>query len=217
LSGEEWATASCLKLLLNHLHSEALVEKEGESGDTALQSDIQHRIRGYTKRKYEGNGSVKNISCCLDPRFMLKNYSDEEAFVTSQSIVQQGVIIVRQMEEQRPPGDEKGIESSQSTDASCSAAPAKKRRLVNMLSTTITNPPQETMSDEECVMGELSRYLGYNQPEIKSNLNGGSGIVRSFLIFLCWLRSTSVYVQPVAPWKEYLARVEILLQPNTTA
>ena len=123
LSGEEQVIASCLKPLLNHLHSEALAEKEGESEDTALKSDIQHRVREYMKRKYKDDGSVKstlNISCCLDPRFMLKNYSDEEAFVARQSIVQQGVIIVRQMEEQHPPGDEKGIESSQSTDASCS-------------------------------------------------------------------------------------------------
>ena len=40
LSGEERVTASCLKPLLNHLHSEALAEKEG---DTTLKSDIQKR------------------------------------------------------------------------------------------------------------------------------------------------------------------------------
>ena len=37
LSGEERVTASCLKPLLNHLHNEALAEKEG---DTTLKSDI---------------------------------------------------------------------------------------------------------------------------------------------------------------------------------
>ena len=48
-----------------------------------------------------------------------------------------------------------------------SAAPAKKRRLKDILSTT--NALQGTMSNEECVKEELSCYLGYNQPEINSN------------------------------------------------
>jgi len=53
-------TASCLKPLLNNLHSEALAEKEGESEDTALKSDIQHRVREYMKRKYKDDGSIKS-------------------------------------------------------------------------------------------------------------------------------------------------------------
>ena len=70
LSGEECITASCLKPLLNHLHNEALAEK---GRDTPLKSDIQQRIKEYMKRKYDVSVmSTLNISCCLDPRFMLK-------------------------------------------------------------------------------------------------------------------------------------------------
>ena len=66
LSGEERVTASCLKPLLNHLHNEALAEKEG---DTTLKSDIQQRIKEYMKRKYDDESvmSTLNISCCLNP------------------------------------------------------------------------------------------------------------------------------------------------------
>ena len=38
-SEEEYVTVSCLKLLLNHLHSETLAEK----GDTILKSNIGKR------------------------------------------------------------------------------------------------------------------------------------------------------------------------------
>ena len=123
-----------------------------------------------TKYDDESVMSTLNISCCLDPRFMLKYYDDDdEAMATHQGIIQQGIVIARQMEEQQPPcpsasGENEGQEES--TD-DVSAALAKKRRLVDILSTT--NLPQEAMSIEECVKEELSHYLGYNQPEINSS------------------------------------------------
>ena len=94
LSGEERVTASCLKPLLNHLYNEALAEKEG---DTTLKSDIQQRIKEYMKRKYDDESvmSTLNISCCLDPRFMLKYCDDDEAIAIRQSIIQQGLVIAR--------------------------------------------------------------------------------------------------------------------------
>ena len=167
LSGEKRVTASCLNPLLNHLHNEVLTEKEG---DTTLKSDIQQRIEEYMKAKYDDESvtSTLNISCCLDPRFMLKYCNDDEAIATRQSIIQQGIVIARRMEEQqppRPPADGENERQEESIDVS--AAPAKKRRLVDILSTT--NSPQEAMSNEERVKEELSRYLGYNQPEINSN------------------------------------------------
>ena len=80
--------------MLNHLHNEALAEKEG---DTPLKSDIQQRIKEYMKRKYDVSVmSTLNISCCLDPKFMLKYCDDEhEATAIRQSIIQQGVVIAR--------------------------------------------------------------------------------------------------------------------------
>jgi len=113
--------------------------------------------------------------------------SDDETFVVHQSIVvQQGVVIARQMEEQHPSRDEREKEF---TDASCSATPAKKKRLVDILTVSSVSSPQEAVSNEERVKEELSRYLGYNQPEIHSNhLNGGSATVKNFLAFPFWLK-----------------------------
>lgn len=50
LSGEECATAPCSRLLLKHLHNEALAEKEG---NTTLKSNIQQSIKEYIKAKYD--------------------------------------------------------------------------------------------------------------------------------------------------------------------
>ena len=99
---------------------------------------------------------------------MPKNCSDEEAFDTRLSIIQQGIVIARRIEEQCSPGSE-NEEPSQSIDASCSVTPAKKRRLVDILSSSTANSSQETVSNEVRVKGELSCYLGYNQPEMKSS------------------------------------------------
>jgi len=167
LSGEKRVTASCLKPLLSHLHDEALAEKEGELGGTTLKVDIQQRIKQYMKRKYDDESikSMLNISSCLDPRFMLKKCSDDETFFVRQSIVQQGVVIARRMEEQHPSRDEREKES---TDASCSATPAKKTRLVDIFTVSSVSSPKEAVSNEERVKEELRRYLGYNQPEIHS-------------------------------------------------
>ena len=101
--------------------------------------------------------STLNISCCLDPVFMLKYCNDDEAMATCQSIIQQGIVTARWMEEQQPPRPSAGGENEkqeESTDVS--AAPAKKRRLVDILS--ITDSPQEAMNNEERVKEELSRH-----------------------------------------------------------
>ena len=117
-----------MKPLLNHLHNEVLAEKEG---DTTLKSDIQKRIKEYMKTKYDDESimSTLNISCCLDPRFMLKYCdNDDEAMATRQSIIQQGIVMTRQMEEQQLPHPSAGGENEkqeESTDVS--AAPAKKK------------------------------------------------------------------------------------------
>ena len=139
LSGEERVTASCLKPLLNHLQNEALAEKEG---DATLKSDIQLRIKQYMKAKYDDESvlSILNICCCcLDPRFMLKYCNDDEATATRQSIIQQGIIITRRMEEQQPsypPASGENERQEESTDVL--APPAKKSRLVDILSTATT-------------------------------------------------------------------------------
>ena len=116
--------------MLNHLHNKALAEKEG---DTPLKSDIQQRIKEYMKRKYDVSVmSTLNISCCLDPRFMHEN----EATAIRQSIIQQGVVIARRIEEQLPPCPTADGENDQEIFADGSVVPAKKRRLEDILSTT---------------------------------------------------------------------------------
>ena len=79
------------------------------------------------KTKYDDESvmSTLNISCCLDPRFMLKYCDDDEAMATCQSIIQQGIVIARQMEEQQPPrpsagGDNERQEESTYRYLSCS-------------------------------------------------------------------------------------------------
>jgi len=84
LSAEEHVTAPCLKPLLNHLFDEALVEREE---DATLTSDIQQRIKEYMKGKYEVESVINiiNISCCLDPRSMVRYFDDEETTNTCQT------------------------------------------------------------------------------------------------------------------------------------
>ena len=172
LSGEEHVTASCLKPLLDHMHNETFAEKEG---DTTLEYDIQQRIKQYMKRKYEDESvmSTLNIYSCLDTRFMLKYCNDDETIAIRQSIIQKGLIIARQIEEQQPPCPLADSENErQEKFTGPSAAPStKKKRLVDILCSAVctTNSTQQAMSNEEHVKEELSCYLGYNQPEINTN------------------------------------------------
>ena len=88
----------------------------------------------------------------------------------SHSVIQQGIFIARQTELQQPPRPSADGENERQEESIyiILAAPTKKRRLVDFLSTT--NSPQEAMDIEERVKEELSCYLGYNQPEINSSL-----------------------------------------------
>ena len=162
LSAEERVTASCLKPLLNHLHNEALVQNKG---DTTLKCDIQDRIKEYMRKKYEVESVIGtlNISCCLDPRFMLRYCSDEEASAISQTIIQEGIVVARRVEEQQPPQPTQTEDEIQK-----SPIPAKKRRLVDILTTT-NSSLGEILNHQERLQDELSRYLKYNKPDVSSN------------------------------------------------
>ena len=128
LSREERVTASYLKQLLNHLQNEALAEKEE---DITLKSDIQLRIKQYMKVKDDESVMsilkicILKICCCLDPRFMLKHCNDDETIAIRQSIIQQGIIIARRMEEQQPPRHPENERQEESTDVF--VAPVKMR------------------------------------------------------------------------------------------
>ena len=128
LSREERVTASYLKPLLNHLQNEALAEKEE---DITLKSDIQLRIKQYMKVKDDESVMsilkicILKICCCLDPRFMLKHCNDDETIAIRQSIIQQGIIIARRMEEQQPPRLPENERQEESTDVF--VAPVKIR------------------------------------------------------------------------------------------
>ena len=122
------------------------------------------------------------------------------------------------MEEQQPPCTLADRESEHQEEyTGPSAAPStKKRRLVDILCSAVcsTSSTQQGMSNEERVTIELSRYLGYNQ--ILILLTGGSTTAKIFLTFLHCLKSTLVYVLPVAPQRGCLVPVGTLLQPNAT-
>ena len=66
LSGEECIAASCLNPQLNHLHIEALAEKEK---DTTLKSNIQQKMKGeFRKVKCTTNSpqeACMNIEECI--------------------------------------------------------------------------------------------------------------------------------------------------------
>lgn len=68
---------------------------------------------------------------------------------------------------QRPPAGGENERQEESTDVL--AAPAKKRRLANILSITTSSQDAKRLSIDERVTEKLSRYLGYNQPEINSS------------------------------------------------
>ena len=100
---------------------------------------------------------------------MLKYCNDDKAIATHQSIIQQGIIIARRMEEQQPlcpPAGSKKERQEEFTDVPL-AAPAKKRRSVDILSTATSSQEAMRLSIDERV--RLSRYLGYNQSEINSS------------------------------------------------
>ena len=89
---------------------------------------------------------------------MLKYCNDDEAIATHQSIIQKGIIIVRRMEVQQPPRPSENERQEESTDVI--AAPAKKRRVVDILSTATSLQDAMRLSIDEHVREELSRYLG---------------------------------------------------------
>ena len=169
-------TASCLKPLLNHLLNEALIQNEG---DTTLKSECQERIKEYMRKRYEVESviSTLNISCCLDPWFMLRYCSDEEAGAISQTIIQEGVVVARKVEEQQPPQPTQIDGEIQE-----SPIPAKKR-LVAILTTT-NSSLEEILNHQERFQDELSHYLKYNKPDVSSNpLKQWNSTGKIFLIF----------------------------------
>ena len=133
------------------------------------------------KAKYGDKSVMSTLNiCCLDPRFMLTYFDDDELMAISHSVIQQGTVIARPMEEQQPPRPlEGGKNERQEESTYVSAAPTKKRRLVDILSTT--NSPQEAMSIEEHVKEELSCYI--NLKSILVLLNGGNTTIKIFFAF----------------------------------
>ena len=77
LSGEKFVTVSIVKPLLNHLYSEILVEKEGE---TNLTLEMKSRIKAKLEECYETAEIDDFLSLCsfLDPRFKLSVLTKEE-------------------------------------------------------------------------------------------------------------------------------------------
>jgi len=57
------------------------------------------------KGKYEVESVINiiNISCWLDPRFMVRYFDDEETTNTCQTIIQEGITVARRIEEQHSP------------------------------------------------------------------------------------------------------------------
>ena len=162
LSGEDKVTASCLRPLISHLYEE-LACKEGEAD---LKVDIQEKILRYMKEKYSDTTVEKiiNMSACLDPRFMLSYGSEDEITVVRQTMVEEGKVIARRLEEEMPP---EPTQPSQQQEPQ-PQPPTKKRKLVDIL-TKVSTSRHEVLSNEERIQDELTRYLQCPHPQMKSN------------------------------------------------
>ena len=86
LSAEKQVTASCLRPLLNHLCTEALVENEG---DAILKKDTQNKIKQYMNTKYEDE-STKELINLVDPCFMTNYCTEEEKSVLQEKSLPKG-------------------------------------------------------------------------------------------------------------------------------
>lgn len=142
LSAEKKVTASCLRPLLNHLCTEALVEVEG---DTILKKDIQNKIKQYINEKYE-NESTKEIACSLDPRFIMNYFSEDEIAIVRYKITNEGKNIARRIDESLsvPPAVDAAIK-----EAALETPPVnKKRKLVDILSKVSTSRNQCVNNEE---------------------------------------------------------------------
>ena len=128
LSGEDKVTASCLRPLISHLYKE-LACKEGEAD---LKVDIQEKILRYMKEKYSDTTVEKviNMSACLDPRFMLSYRSEDEITVVRQTMVEEGKVIARRLEEEMPPEHVTEPTQPSQQQEPQPQPPTKKRKLV---------------------------------------------------------------------------------------
>ena len=164
LSAEKKVTASCLRPLLNHLCTEALVEAEG---DTTLKKDIQNKIKQYLNEKYEDESTKEmiNLACSLDPRFMMNYFSEDEIAIVRYKITNEGKLIARRIDESVPQAVDAAAE-----EATLETTPPvnKKRKLVDILSKVSTSRSQ-CVNNEERTQDELTRYLQMPSPDIKSN------------------------------------------------
>lgn len=163
LSAEKRVTASCLRPLLNHLCTEALVEAEG---DTTLKIDIQNKIKQYMNEKYEDESTREmiNLASCLDPRFMMNYFSEDEIAVVQHKIVNEGKLVARRMDESAAVVDITTEEATVTLETPIN----KKRKLVDILSKVSTSRSQ-CVNNEERTQDELARYLQMPSPDMKSN------------------------------------------------
>ena len=125
LAAEKQVTTSCLRPMMEHLNTEALVENEG---DTTLKKDIQHKIKQYMNTKYDDDNTRELISLAtiLDPRFKSNYCTEEDKTTLQEKIIAEGKIVVRRIEESAAPGEITLTQASQQDEAV--QAPIKKKR-----------------------------------------------------------------------------------------
>ena len=206
LSAEKKVTASCLRPLLKHLCTEALVEAEG---DTTLKKDIQSKIKLYMNEKYEDENTREmiNLACSLDPRFMMKYFSENKSYFLRHKITSEGKLIARRIDESVPPAIDVAME-----EATPEAPPVKKKqKLVDILAKSCTSR-SHSVESEERTQDELTQYLQMPSPDMKSNpLDWWKVHQTQFPILSTMAKNTYLYVLPVVHLKEFLVLVVMLL------
>ena len=148
MSMEHHVTVSSLRLLLHHLETEVLLQKED---DTQLTANIKKHILMSLQRRYDDEDVSELIDKAgfLDPRFRLEYVSEENRPLIKDCIAREATKILE--------ADDTGDihVPTQSPDI---PPPAKKRKLGSILKKKETNE-YCALSTEEKVKKEIDEYL----------------------------------------------------------
>ena len=159
--------------------------------------------------KYEDENTREmiNLACSLDPRFMMKYFSENKSYFLRHKITSEGKLIAKRIDESVPPAIDVATE-----EATPEAPPVKKKqKLVDILAKSCTSR-SDSVESEERTQDELTQYLQMPSPDMKSNpLDWWKVHQTQFPILSTMAKNTYLYVLPVVHLKEFLVLVVMLL------
>ena len=90
LSGEKYVSISSIKAVINHIHSDALAEKDD---DVLLAKDIKCRICTDLDSRYLDTKikTLLHITSFLDPRFKMEHVAEEDRIATKEKVIEEGL------------------------------------------------------------------------------------------------------------------------------